>query len=37
MPQSELLALITLHAPMAKTEGSPFDLAMRLRIQWLQR
>ena len=35
MPWSELLALIALHAPIAKTGRPPFDLAMMLRIHCL--
>ena len=37
MPWSELLALITPHAPVAKTGRPPFDLAMMLRIHCLQQ
>ena len=37
MPWSELLALITPHAPVAKTGRPPFDLAMMLRIYCLQQ
>ena len=37
MPWGELLALITPHAPVAKTGRPPFDLAMMLRIHCLQQ
>ena len=37
MPWGELLALITPHAPLAKTGRPPFDLAMMLRIHCLQQ
>ena len=37
MPWGELLALITPHAPLAKTSRPPFDLAMMLRIHCLQQ
>ena len=37
MPWGELLALITPHAPVAKTGRPPFDLAMMLRIPCLQQ
>ncbi len=37
MPWGELLALITPHAPVAKTGRPPFDLALMLRIQCLQQ
>ena len=37
MPWGELLALITPHAPVAKTGRPPFDLAMVLRIHCLQQ
>lgn len=37
MPWGELLALISLHAPVAKTGRPPFDLAMMLRIHCLQQ
>ena len=37
MPWSELLALITPHAPVAKTGRPPFDLAMMLRIHCQQQ
>lgn len=37
MPWCELLALITPHAPVAKTGRPPFDLAMMLRVHCLQQ
>ena len=37
MPWGESLALITPHAPLAKTGRPPFDLAMMLRIHCLQQ
>ena len=37
MPWGDLLALITSHAPVAKTGRPPFDLAMMLRIHCLQQ
>ena len=37
MPWGELLALITPHAPVAKTGRPPFDFAMLLRIHCLQQ
>ena len=37
MPWGELLALITPHAPVAKTVRPPFDLAIMLRIHCLQQ
>jgi len=37
MPWGELLALITPHAPLAKTGRPPFDMAMMLRIHCLQQ
>ena len=37
MPRSELLALITPHAPVARTGRPPFDLAVMLRIHCLQQ
>ena len=37
MPWGELLALITPHAPVARTGRPPFDLAMMLRIHCLQQ
>ena len=37
MPWSELLALISPHAPVASTGRPPFDLAMMLRIHCLQQ
>ena len=37
MPWSELLALITLHAPVAKTGRPPFELALMLRMHCLQQ
>ena len=37
MPWDDLLALITPHAPVAKTGRPPFDLAMMLRIHCLQQ
>ena len=36
MPWGELLALITQHAPVAKTGRPLFDLALMLRIHCLQ-
>ena len=37
MPWAELVALIGVHAPMAKTGRPPFDLEMMLRIHCLQQ
>ena len=37
MPWADLLALISAHAPVAKTVRSPFDLALMLRIHCLQQ
>lgn len=37
MPWGALLALITPHAPVAKTGRPPFDLALMLRIHCLQQ
>jgi IS5 family transposase len=37
MPWAELLTLIALHVPMAKTDRPPFDLPMMLRIYCLQQ
>ena len=37
MPWAELVALIAIHAPVAKTGRPPFDLEMMLRIHCLQQ
>ena len=37
MPWSDLLYLIATHAPVAKTESPPFDLALMLRLHCLQQ